>query len=196
MKRRIFVQSAAACAAFGLAPSAVALSERGAEKLIGAALGDIQSAIDSGARGEELFARFEVIFREYADVAYITRGVLGRGVEADEKQIAEFSDAFVTYMSRKYGKWFEVIIGATLELERLVPLTKERYEARASANLRDFDPFEVTFLLHTRGGRDMFYNMEVEGVNVMLAERAELRRVLDGLGGDIDRLTAVIVKVE
>jgi phospholipid transport system substrate-binding protein len=45
-----------------------------------------------------------------------------------------------------------------------------------------------------RSGRDLFFNMFIEGVNMLLAERAEIGAMLDRRGGNIDQMTADLAK--
>ncbi len=192
MNRRGFILAAGSVAAAGFPGTSRALTQSEASDLANEVLYEIQSAIDTGARGDELYTIFETIMRKYGDVEYISRGALGRGVDATDEQFQEYSDAFVSFVSRKYGQLFKSIIGATLEVRQLIPLSKQRYEVRTSANLRGWDPFDVTLLLHTRQGRDMFYNIEIEGVNILLSERKGIREMLDDAGNDIVRLTEVL----
>jgi phospholipid transport system substrate-binding protein len=48
----------------------------------------------------------------------------------------------------------------------------------------------VTFLISDRSGSDKFFNMFIEGVNMLLTERAEIGAMLDRRRGDIDALIA------
>jgi phospholipid transport system substrate-binding protein len=56
--------------------------------------------------------------------------------------------------------------------------------------LRGEAPFDVTFLISDRSGSDKFFNMFIEGVNMLLTERAEIGAMLDRRRGDIDALIA------
>jgi phospholipid transport system substrate-binding protein len=46
----------------------------------------------------------------------------------------------------------------------------------------------VTFLVSDKSGRDKFFNMFIEGVNMLLTERTEVGAMLDARGGDLNRL--------
>ena len=41
-----------------------------------------------------------------------------------------------------------------------------------------------------RSGRDLFFNMFIEGVNLLLTERTEIGAMIDRHGGDIDKMIA------
>ena len=62
------------------------------------------------------------------------------------------------------------------------------YEIRSTAYLRGESPFDVTFLVSDRSGRDKFYNMFIEGINLLLTERSEIGALLDKNNGSIDKL--------
>ena len=43
-----------------------------------------------------------------------------------------------------------------------------------------------------KGGRNRFFNIIIEGVNMLAAERTEIGALLDKNQGDIDKLTAAL----
>jgi len=55
-----------------------------------------------------------------------------------------------------------------------------------TAYLRGQSPFEVTFFVGEKSGR--FYNMYIEGVNMLLTERTEIGAMLDRRRGDLDAM--------
>ena len=67
---------------------------------------------------------------------------------------------------------------------------KAGYEVRAQADLQGQAPFDVTFLVSDKSGRDKFFNMFIAGVNLLLTERTEIGAMLDRRGGNIDQLIA------
>ena len=71
-----------------------------------------------------------------------------------------------------------------------VKRVKKWFEVSTIAFLRGQSPFEVTFLVSNRTGRDLFFNMYIEGVNLLLTERTEIGAMLDRRNGNIDRLIA------
>jgi len=48
----------------------------------------------------------------------------------------------------------------------------------------------VDFHVYDRPGRPVFFNLIVEGVNMLVSERQEIGAMLDQRGGDLDRLIA------
>ena len=67
---------------------------------------------------------------------------------------------------------------------------KSFIEVRTVAHLRGEAPFNVTFLVSDRSGSDRFFNLFIEGVNMLLTERTEIGAMLDRRGGDIDKMIA------
>jgi len=51
-------------------------------------------------------------------------------------------------------------------------------------------PFEVRWLVSDGSGQTRFFNMIIEGVNLMITERSEIGTMLDARGGDLGRLAA------
>ncbi len=72
---------------------------------------------------------------------------------------------------------------------------KSGYEIRSIAYLRGEAPFEVTFLVSDRSGKILFFNMFIEGVNLLLTERTEIGAMLDRAKGDIGTVTAQLSKM-
>ena len=72
---------------------------------------------------------------------------------------------------------------------------KAGYEIKTTAYLRGEAPFEVTFLVSDKSGRNLFYNMFIEGVNLLLTERTEIGSLLDRNGGNIDKMIADLARM-
>lgn len=192
MDRRIFLTglTAATAALTALPQSLMALTEGGASKLINALVGDINKVIESGKGEKAMFREFERIFARYSDTSYIAAYALGvDGRRASGAQKRAFSDAFQGYIARKYGSRFREFIGGKLEVKG-VKKVKKWYEVSTIAYLKGQSPFEVTFLVSDRSGKDLFFNMFIEGVNLLLTERTEIGAILDSKKGDIDALIA------
>ena len=51
-----------------------------------------------------------------------------------------------------------------------------------------YEPFEVDFLVSDRSGQPLVFNLIIEGVNMLLAERQEIGALLDRNSGNIDAL--------
>lgn len=191
-RRTVMTGIAAAALSMAALPRAAvaALTEARARQLIDQVVNDINRVIASGKPEEAMYADFERIFAKYADTAYIAAYALGAdGRRATAAQKKAFSKAFQSYLARKYGKRFREFIGGRLEVQS-VRKVKKWYEVKTIAYLRGQAPFEVTFLVSERTGKDKFFNMFVEGVNMLLTERTEIGAMLDARRGDIDAMIA------
>ena len=193
MQRRNFLAGAGAALLMPALP-AFALTESSAERLVSALVGDINTVIASGKGENAMFRDFERIFARYSDTSYIaayTMGVDGR--RASNAQKRAFSSAFQGYISRKYGKRFREFIGGRLEVKR-VRQVKNWYEVETTAFLRNEAPFTVTFHVSDRSGKDLFFNMFIEGVNLLLTERTDIGALIDRNGGNIDAMISDLKK--
>jgi phospholipid transport system substrate-binding protein len=56
--------------------------------------------------------------------------------------------------------------------------------------LRGESPFEVRFLVSDRSGKDLLFDMVIEGISLRLSERTEIGSMLDRRNGNIDGLIA------
>ena len=190
MHRRSFLTGLTASAALVPAAPLWALNEAGASSLINSLVTDINKVIASGKAENAMFREFERIFKRYSDTSYIAAYALGvdaRRASAAQKQ--NFSKTFQGYISRKYGKRFREFIGGSLEVKS-VKRVKKWYEVSTTAFLQGQAPFEVTFLVSDRSGKDLFFNMYIERVNLLLTERTEIGAILDSNKGDIDAMIA------
>lgn len=190
MHRRSFLTGLTASAALVPAPPLWALNEAGASRLINSLVTDINKVIASGKTENAMFREFERIFKRYSDTSYIAAYALGVDARrASAAQKRNFSKTFQAYISRKYGKRFREFIGGSLEVKS-VKRVKKWYEVSTTAFLQGQAPFEVTFLVSDRSGKDLFFNMYIEGVNLLLTERTEIGAILDSNKGDIDAMIA------
>jgi len=187
MKRRNFL---ALTGAVALAPAlpAFALTGARASQLVSTVVNDINKVIASGKSESAMIADFERIFARYSDTSYIAAYAMGAdGRRATAAQKRAFSDAFQGYVARKYGRRFREFIGGRLEVKG-VKQVKNWYEVETTAFLRGEAPFAVTFHVSDRSGRDLFFNMFIEGINLLLTERTEIGAMIDRNGGDIDAM--------
>ncbi|WP_353401372.1 MlaC/ttg2D family ABC transporter substrate-binding protein [Pseudophaeobacter arcticus] len=190
MHRRSFLTGLTASAALVPAAPLWALNEAGASRLISSLVTDINKVIASGKAENAMFREFERIFKRYSDTSYIAAYALGVDARrASAAQKRNFSKTFQGYISRKYGKRFREFIGGSLEVKS-VKRVKKWYEVSTTAFLQGQAPFEVTFLVSDRSGKDLFFNMYIEGVNLLLTERTEIGAILDSNQGDIDAMIA------
>lgn len=166
----------------------MALSDARARTLIDMVVKDINSVITSGKPLSGMITEFERIFARYADVSIIARSTLGPDANrATNEQLRAFTDAFRGYIARKYGKRFNEFIGGRIEVNS-VKQVKSWHEVKSTAYLRGQSPFEVSFLVSDRSGKDLFFDMIIEGISLRLSERTEIGAMLDRRRGDISAL--------
>ncbi|MEL7346052.1 MAG: ABC transporter substrate-binding protein [Pseudomonadota bacterium] len=167
-----------------------ALTLNEARALIDRAVRDITTVINSGRSESAIYGEFEKIFARYADVATISRSALGpEARSASASELRAFSNAFTGYMARKYGQRFREFVGGKVEV-RDARAVKSFFEVQTVATLRGQAPFQVSFMVSDRSGKDLFFDMLIEGVSLLKAERTEIGAMLDQRRGDIARLTA------
>ncbi len=190
ISRRLFLTSLAATAAV----PAWALNESDARGLVDRLVGEINKVIGSGKSEKAMIRDFERIFDRYADVPIMARYTLGvDGRSASRSQLNKYTKTFKSYIARKYGKRFREFIGGRIEVNSARSI-KSGFEIKTTAFLRGEAPFEVTFLVSDKSGKDLFFNMFIEGVNLLLTERTEIGALLDRNGGDIDAMITDLSK--
>lgn len=184
-------------AAIGLsfvASPGLALTDSSARSLVDRLVEDINRVIASGKSESAMYGDFERIFRQYADLSYVAAYAMGADARrATSAQKKAFTDAFTVYVSRKYGKRFREFIGGKLEVQG-AKAVKNYHEVRTIALLRGESPFDVTFHISDRSGSAKFFNMYIEGINMLLTERTEIGAMLDKRRGDIDAMIADLRK--
>jgi phospholipid transport system substrate-binding protein len=175
----------------GVRPSA-ALNVAEARALVDALIADINGVINSGKSEGAMIADFERIFARYADVRYIAQSALGpAGRSAAKSDVAAYVQAFQGYIARKYGKRFREFIGGRIEVTDAAPL-KSFFEVTSVAYLKGQAPFDVRWHVFDKSGKDLFFNIIIEGVNMLATERAEIGALLDQAGGSIPGLTQAL----
>ncbi|WP_050605120.1 phospholipid-binding protein MlaC [Ruegeria sp. 6PALISEP08] len=186
LNRRHFIASGLALALLPL--PALAQTEAAAKALVNSVVTDINRVIDSGKSEKAMLRDFEKIFVRYGDVPIMARYALGADARtASPAQLKQFTNAFQGYISRKYGRRFREFIGGEVNVRNARKI-KAGYEVRTLVKLRGSSPFDVTFLVSDKSGRDKFYNMFIEGVNLLLTERTEIGAMLDARKGNLDQL--------
>jgi phospholipid transport system substrate-binding protein len=187
--RRSFVLTGVAAGAAAVLPlPAMALSDAQAKTLVDALVADINKVIASGKSEKAMYADFERIFNRYADVPTIARYALGADARsASSAQLSRFTAEFTRYISVKYGKRFREFIGGQIEVQGAKPV-KTFIEVKTLAKLRGQAPFDVTFLVSDKAGKPLFFNMFIEGINMLLTERTEIGAMLDRRKGNLDAL--------
>lgn len=191
-RRRFAAGLALGTVAFALPMRAAALNVDQARALIDKAVGDINAVIASGKSEGAMIADFERIFAKYADVPVIARSALGPAAkQASKAQMSSFTKAFQGYISRKYGRRFREFIGGTIEVTNAKPV-KSYYEVISIAHLKGEAPFDLRWHVSDKSGSLRFFNLIIEGVNMLASERAEIGAMLDKQKGDLDKLTAAL----
>lgn len=193
ISRRSFTAMAVgAVAAAALPVPGLALSVEEARALVDKLIAEINSVISSGRSEAAMIGDFEGIFQRYADVDYIALSALGpAGRQASAGQKKAFKTAFQRYISRKYGKRFREFIGGKIEVTGARPV-KSFFEVVSVAKLKGQSPFEVRWQVFDKSGKDRFFNIIIEGVNMLASERSEIGSLLDRNKGDIDKLIAAL----
>jgi phospholipid transport system substrate-binding protein len=176
--------------AFALPVRALTVDQ--ARQLVDKLIADINATINSGQSEEAMFGEFEQIFVTYADVATIARSALGPASKsASAGQMAAFTKAYQGYISRKYGRRFREFIGGKIEVMDARPY-KSYYEVISTATLQGSAPFDLRWWVGDKSGRSLFFNIIIEGVNMLASERTEIGAILDQNGGDVDKLVAAL----
>ncbi|PTQ74830.1 MlaC/ttg2D family ABC transporter substrate-binding protein [Celeribacter persicus] len=177
-------------AALVLPRAALAFSASQAEALIGKAVADINTIINSGKSEAAMYVDFERVLVRYADMPNIARSVLGPPARsASSSQLGAFTKAFQTYIARKYGSRFREFIGGRIQVNSTQQVNSI-YDVRCTAILQGEAPFAISFIVHDKAGK--FIDLQIEGVSLLKSERAEIGAMLDRAGGSIDKLTAAL----
>ena len=187
LSRRSFGLGLGATAVLVAMPAA-ALNVDQAKTLIGKAVGDINAIINSGKSEKQMFPAFEKLFSQYADVPTIAQSALGVAARsASGAQMKAFTKAFQVYISRKYGRRFREFIGGKIEVTD-ARTVKSYFEVISTAYLKGESPFEVRWHVSDKSGRNLFFNIIIEGVNMLASERTEIGAMLDKRKGNLDAL--------
>lgn len=188
-RRAVLALLAGAAALVPLRP-AMALDAGTARALIQKAVAEVYAVINSGQPPATMYRQFETIFARHADVDVIARTVLGPTArQISGQQFAAYKQAFQGYMGRKYGKRFREFIGGRVEVGNARPL-KSYYAVDAVAYLKGRAPMAIEWHVSDRSGRVKFFNIIIEGVNMLASERAEMAAMLARRKNDVAALTA------
>ena len=186
--RRRFIFSTTFLAVSNVATLGWAADAKDAEVLVTNLVADINAVISSGSSETLMVKQFEEIFKLYADVPTIARYALGNDARALSKsQMEKFTKIYSVYVSHKYGRRFREFIGGKIVVQKSRPI-KSFFEVETLAHLKGWEPFTVSFLVSNRSGKLLFFNMFIEGINMLLSERTEIGAMLDKRRGDIQRV--------
>jgi phospholipid transport system substrate-binding protein len=189
LSRRTFVAgSLLAGAALSVPRLAYALDVDSARALIDKAIGAVNDTINSGKSETAMYGDFEGIFAKYADVPAIARSALGvASRSASDAQMKAFTKSYQGYVSRKYGRRFREFIGGRIEVVDARPI-KSYFEVVSVAHLQGESPFDLRWHVSDKSGKNLFFNIIIEGVNMLASERTEIGSLLDRQGGNLDAL--------
>lgn len=169
---------------------ALAVSQSAATALVESLVAEVNTVIASGAAEATMLRQFEGIFDRYADVTTIARYVLGvEARSASAAQLRAWTAAYTTYVARKYGRRFREFEGGRIEMGSVRDLPRG-VEVTTTAVLRGQGPLRVDWHIEDSTGRPLFFNIVIEGINMLLSERTEVLAQLDARGGSLDRLIA------
>lgn len=167
-----------------------ALDTGQARALIEKSLAEVYAVINSGQPPAQMYRAFEAIFARHADVEIIARSALGPAArQAGAAEFAAYRQAFQGYIGRKYGKRFREFIGSKIEVTGAKPV-KSFFAVTSVAHLKGRSPMEVEWHVSDKSGESRYFNIIIEGVNMLASERAEIGAMLARRKGDLAALTA------
>jgi len=173
-----------------IAMPAFALSTSASQELVTRLVADVNAVISSGKSEAGMISDFAKILDRYADVPTIARYCLGADARAaSASQMAAYTPAFANYIAAKYGRRFREFIGGEITVQGGAPV-KSWVEVETTVMLRGRSPLRMDWHVSDRSGRHAFFNFIIEGVNMLLTERAEVGAMLDRQRGDLDKLIA------
>lgn len=188
LTRRGFGFGLGAAALIAMPRPSLALTVDEARDLVGRAVADVNQVINSGKSEQAMYPDFERIFAKYADVPVIARSALGVAARSASKaQMTAFTKAYQSYLARKYGRRFREFIGGSIEVVDAKPV-KSYYEVMSVAHLQGEAPFDLRWDVSDKSGKSLFFNLIIEGVNMLASERTEIGAMLDKRKGDLDQL--------
>lgn len=171
---------------------AFALSDSQATSLVNKMSDDIVRTINSGQSESAMFRDFERLLKTYADMPTISRFALGPAARtASSSELSAYSNAFASYLSRKYGQRFRDFIGGKLEV-RGTRSDSRAVIVQARALVPGQSPVAVEFHVSDRSGSAKVFNVIIEGINLLTTERTEIQALLDRQGGSVSKLTSAL----
>lgn len=188
MTRRSLMAAGAAAVVFP--QPGFALSAPAAQELVTRLIADVNTVISSGKSEAGMIVDFGKVLDRHADVPTIARYCLGADARATSaSQMAAYTPAFANYIATKYGRRFREFIGGEITVQGARPI-KSWIEVETTVLLRGRSPMRMDWHVSDRSGRHLFFNFIIEGVNMLLTERAEVGAMLDRQRRDLDKLIA------
>lgn len=187
--RRGFLGLIAGGAALVAMP-AHAMTAGQAKAAIQTAADEVYAIINSGAPAAQMYRQFEGVFARRADLDAMVRSALGPTArQIDQRTFAEFKAAMAGYVARKYGKRFREFIGSRLEVGEARQV-KSFWSVSSVAYLNGRSPLQVDWHISDKTGQPRFFNLIIEGVNMLASEREEIRAMLARRRGDVNAVIA------
>jgi phospholipid transport system substrate-binding protein len=188
MTRRSLMAAGAAAVVFP--QPGFALSAPAAQELVTRLIADVNTVISSGKSEAGMTVDFGKVLDRHADVPKIARYCLGADAwAASASQMTAYAPAFANYIATKYGRRFREFIGGEIKVQGARSI-KSWIEVETTVLLRGRSPLRKDWHVSDRSGRHLFFNFIIEGVNMLLTERAEVGAMLDRQRGDLDKLIA------
>lgn len=193
--RRRDVLAGLAALGCGLAAApARAITSGQAQALIGNVVRDLTSIVNSGRPAGSMVTDFEGVLQRYGDMNVMARSALGAPARtASSSDIAAFTTSFRGYLARKYGGYLfadydagSVSVTAARPVQSFFVVESQAVLRRRGGGRQEV--LRVDWHVSDRGGRDLFFNMVIEGINLLTNERQEIGTLLDRRGGNIARL--------
>ena len=187
--RRGFLGMIAAGGALAVTP-AHAMTAGEASAAIRRAVDEVLGIISSGRPPAQMYAAFAGVFQRHADVDAIARSALGPAArQMDAASFARFRDAMTGYIAGKYGRRFQEVLGSRIEVGTARPL-KSFWAVESTAYLNGRSPMQVEWHISDKTGQPRFFNLIIEGVNMLASEREEITAMLARRKGDMAALIA------
>lgn len=155
---------------------------------------DINQVIVLGKFINGMVCDFEGIFCCYVDVVWIVGLVLGFDVCCMSVfQWSQYVSVFIKYIFGKYGCCFNEFKGGEIVVQN-VKQEKNYFRVEIIVDLSGQLFFVVDFLVFNCIGKNLFFDLIVEGISLCLLEKFEIGVMLDKCGGDLDVLIVDLCK--
>ncbi len=186
-----------AAATLGLAPSlSQALSKDEAITHVEAAISEIFALVDSSSSGTTKAARLHEIMERRAAMPQIARfaaGLAWRDMSDDQQ--TRFVSAFSKFISGVYASRFQEYAGGgnsaeTFRMGKVIDVGRKGMLVKTSIVRSGTVPVQVEWLVTDRPGRVVIADIVIEGVSMLVTERAAIGGRLDAHHGDVDLLIA------
>ena len=188
--RRDFLGRGVLAVAVLAALPAQALTGNQAIALVRATVDEVRATVNSGRAPAQMYPAFQSIFHRRADIDAMARAALGPTArQLGAQDFAAFRQGMSCYVARKYGKRFQELLGGRIEVGAARQL-KSFWSVDSTAYLRGQTPTRVEWHVSDRSGQVRFFNLIIEGVNMLASEREEIAAMLARRRGDVRALIA------